>query len=537
MFDSQVENGKFVVLAVYNYTDFLPGLNLFNVYAFEELMKDNYWKFENKYIDTQVTEECFLNNENCSDILYYSGHGINTALHPDLAEEYEFPDNSSGVVVPVKDSPKLALLTYNNFGTMDDYKWIIFNSCEVVNNENSYLHRVFTYDSSSAHAILGFNEIIKDVESNIRLFIDYLFGINGEIQTSVWRAWKCANLEVFPEQWSAFFLEGAKDEVITNPVNYITDYDVWYADVVNLPAPVIPDPSDPPLVPNPNPNPLPITASMNLDGFFTGRVIESLCNGKVILNYKKPTKKQVYSLRTISEVSNSQSVESEFYSNNRFKLPGLFYVKKINYTDKIQYKTASENVLYHEPTGAVVYQKNVSTTPINKNLEEAIIEAEDFINDFGGGLPRGAKLDKVYGNRIKNLRTGETKYHSYILHYSVDYAGVKFSGPGTDGILIEVTEEGISYYRRLLRAYSKNTSNTYTLADIIDEKTAFKMNAENISSRIRTLQPIVITEVNLVYKSSKFNAAKNYVAPAWEYKEKGGLTFYINAISGKIITY
>ena len=73
------------------------------------------------------------------------------------------------------------------------------------------------------------------------------------------------------------------------------------------------------------------------------------------------------------------------------------------------------------------------------------------------------------------------------------------------------------------------------MTDIIDEKTALSMNAENILKRVLSLQPIEIIEVNLVYKSSAFDASKNYVAPAWEYKEKGGLTFYINAISGSII--
>ena len=229
--DSPVVDGKFTVLAVHEYTKFIDRLYLDNVNTFEEKMVKNNWELAIKYKDTEVNEWCFLNNEGWSDILYYSGHGVNTAENPGLVEQFGFPENSSGVAVPdPQDSNKLIFLDHNDFGTMDDYRWIIFNSCYVVNNENSYLHRVFTDNSSSAHAILGFNTITFDSERNIKRFINYLFGTDGYSQKSVLSAWKYANLEIFPEIWSAFYLEGAKDELITDPLDYVTNYDIWYMD-------------------------------------------------------------------------------------------------------------------------------------------------------------------------------------------------------------------------------------------------------------------------------------------------------------------
>ncbi len=414
--DLPTSDGSFTVLAVHEYNDLSKRLDLDNIETFEDLMVINNWELAIKYKDTEINEWCFLNNEGWSDILYYSGHGVNTAENPKYVERFGFPENSSGVVVPDPVEPSnLIFLDHNDFGTMDDYRWIILNSCYVVNNENSYLHRVFTDNSSSAHAILGFNTITYDSERNIKRFINYLFGTDGYSQKSVLSAWKYANLEIFPEIWSAFYLEGAKDELITNPLDYVTNYDIWYTDFIEFSVPVISDPFEPPF-PTPNPNPLPITASTNLyDSYTINKVNETLYDGKIELNYEKPSKEQVYSLGTVSEISNSQSVESEFYSTNQYLLPGLFHVNKIEYLDKTQYKIGSENVLYFKSTGAVIYQKEVSPNPINNDLEETITCAEDFINDFGGGLPYSAKLDKVYGTRHKNLRTGETEIQSYIL--------------------------------------------------------------------------------------------------------------------------
>lgn len=268
----------------------------------------------------------------------------------------------------------------------------------------------------------------------------------------------------------------------------------------------------------------------------TQRVSKKLKDGRIIADYFKPAKREVYSLIASPEIENYEKFERDFYSKYGNKLK-IYDVRKVDLMDKAIYSNGNEAVQYFKPTGAVIYNRNSSEKYLNegasKNMEKSV---KDFITEYGGGLPKDAELTGIYPVKVTNMSIGEVKTLSYLLNFSRKYKGIKITGPGADGLVVEVDADGITYYQRLWRNYQIDTKYKINADQLVDETEALDRNASTILSNIKASKdnPLKFTEVNLVYKSSRFDEPANTISPAWEYK-CGNNNIYIDATTGDIL--
>ncbi len=246
-------------------------------------MSSRGWTLNKMEFDGNVTLSDFLDNEG-SDILYFTGHGTYNGfvLSPDeLGKDYVY-------------GPW-------DIGYWYGWKWLVFNSCETV-NDNNLCEYSFSDDWNSVHAIMGFNEPVDSIDTlNItQRWDDYLFG-DGVTQTSVWKAWRNAAQDNGVYQWSAFFLEGCRDELITKHIDEPSNYDVYYADndweegwriYTQLSS----------------------TSQSNLLSSSV-KIEDQLVNGKIKLKYLKPGRKQMYSMIITPELSDFNNYEEMFLKN------------------------------------------------------------------------------------------------------------------------------------------------------------------------------------------------------------------------------
>ena len=171
---------------------------------------------------------------------------------------------------------------------------------------------------------------------------------------------------------------------------------------------------------------------------------------------------------------------------------------------------------------------------------------------FGIPLPDDAVLSEIQPVFLTNIKTGEKKVQSYLLYYTKYVNGTKISGPGADGIVIEIDAEGISYYKRLWRNYNlgegeeekidskgnrkKKHGNKISKEQLLDEEEALVRNADKILSAFRLGKgSLTINNVSLVYKATPFDADENIAVPAWEYSVDRSVKVYVNAITGELI--
>ena len=529
---SSVTKGKFTILQVMHYKDpdTYPNLDtapndkgkLYDVIEFQNHMQEQGWTLAMEHKDTQVTLNDFIT---CSaGALYFAGHGT-----------YE-----GGIVL----SPGGVDTKYysNDLVAWGGVKWVFFSSCDTLNDIGNWFN-TFTKSSGTVHTMCGFwGEVYTgDLNKMMPYVMEYLFGNKnaGISQLSVWESWKLG-AQIYDMPWQIYFVKSAQNEKITNPLT-ISQYDVWEANCYTGPNwDGTPVPIDPSITSTTrgavDDNPTDVTSQ---------KITKTLNKGRISLDYHKPRKLKMYAITSISpEIKDYNAYERNFYAKFGGKL-NLYSLRKVETETKVGYSNNVEDVQYYKPTGAIFYHRGLSQQYLedfianNKKANNGGVKkiARDFIDEYGGGLPDDGVLDGIHPVVLKNMRTGERKVQSYLLHFEKRINGIKVAGSGADGITVEVDADGIAYYQRLWRNYEINKNVTLSEEQIIDEDKALEQNYAGVSARYGGTKekPLKINEVNLVYKASRFDDNSNIAIPAWEYKNESGVAIYLNAATGEIL--
>ena len=267
------------------------------------------------------------------------------------------------------------------------------------------------------------------------------------------------------------------------------------------------------------------------------KILAILKGGRIVADYYKPVKKDVYSVVATPEFADYKKFETTFYAKFRKKL-NLHNMRKVDYKDKLVFSNGHDEIQYFKTTGAVIYTRGLSEKKLNNSNMERMKKASiDFIIKYGGGLPKDAALTQFFPIQIINNTTGKIKPFRCLLNYSRKYQDLKVAGLGADIITIDVDDGGITFYKKLWRNFKLDKKIAAAL--ITDEVEALNKNISQILSTLAWIsvqkdQLYKITEVNLVYVGSRFNDPVNTITLAWEYKCED-LYFYIDAITGDFL--
>lgn len=528
--------GKYTILYGKNYTgrwESLDGESQEIVEKIDNVFRYRNWAKVKEESDGLVNEVDFTTNYEGSDMLFFIGHGF---IELDRTAIVVPTSNRDNYYYYQSDFDTFASNSYKN------YKWVIFDCCDFLEPSYSDLQYSFTSDNNTVHSLMGFTQELDTDESKKILshFVNNLF------YETVLQAWKHAMLTALPPNrrniWAIYYVQDTKDETISNPVTNMYFHDVWYMSQtwdINIPYSTNPpdysvtkDPIEPvktlPIKPDQN---QPLSLSETKNGT---KVKKSLINGKIQLNYFRPSTPTVYRVTLSPETSDYQTAEDQFYQSNSTKLPWIHNATKIEHLNQIEYFYGKERVLFYTPTGGVNYRRPTSktltpssTTLTTAGIEKAIQTAQTFINEYGNGLPSSALSEPVSIVTHKNLRTGEVKVESYQISYSRKINGIPVNG---EGIEVEVDANGVCYYKRLWRNYRILKDQP---ENILHSDAALESSAAAIGET--TPNPIEITQAELVYVASLIDALSNTLTPAWQYETLTGETFYVNATNGTLI--
>ncbi|NMO94340.1 hypothetical protein [Paenibacillus lemnae] len=182
--------------------------------------------------------------------------------------------------------------------------------------------------------------------------------------------------------------------------------------------------------------------------------------------------------------------------------------------------------------GAVIYERDSCGLPYRGNPAEAIEEAENFIQRFGG-LPEDAGIRHMLPIFAESLVHSGREIIAYLIVYKQVFNGIEVDGLAGSSIKVLVDNHGVvffyRYWHELLAEVEGSEDDIMTTVEAINQFNRLHQ------FRFKTAEAPSVKKAELVYWSAPHWLPTDECVPAWRMHTEAGGVLFMDAHSGEYL--